>query len=298
MRGKLVLITGANSGVGFVTSRELAKLGAGVLMVCRNPERGARAVAEVANVATGKAPELLLADMSSQAGVRALADDVRRRTAAIDVLINNAGAIFAHRELTAEGVEKTFATNHLGAFLLTNLLLDLVWARPGARIINVVSEVYGSKLDFDNLQAEKTFNFLGAYFRSKLENIIFTFDLARRLEGAKVSVNCLSPGPTRTGFGDNMSGAGGPFPRLTKLLFQSPEKAAVALVHLASSPDLAGVTGKLFLRGKAIKTKPVTRDVEVAAWLWRISAELVGLPVDLLVRPTPTPSKPLTRSAA
>jgi NAD(P)-dependent dehydrogenase (short-subunit alcohol dehydrogenase family) len=215
MRGNVVLIAGANSGVGFVTSRELAKLGAGVLMVCRNPERGARAVAEVAKVATGKAPELLLADVS-EAAVRAIADDVRRRTAAIDVLINNAGAIFAHRELTAGGVEKTFATNHLGAFLLTNLFLDLVWVRPGARIINVVSEVYGSKLDFDNLQAEKTFNFLGAYFRSKLENIILTFDLARRLEGAKVSVNCLSPGPTRTGFGDNITGAAGLFPRLTK----------------------------------------------------------------------------------
>jgi NAD(P)-dependent dehydrogenase (short-subunit alcohol dehydrogenase family) len=185
MRGKVVLITGANSGVGFVTARELAKLGARVMMVCRNPERGARAQAEVARVATRQAPELLLADMSSQAAVRALAREIHRRTAAIDVLVNNAGAIFAHREFTSEGVERTFATNHLGAFLLTNLILDLVCARPGARITNVVSEAYGSKLDFENLQGEKSYGFLSAYFRSKLENIIFTFELAMRLVGVR-----------------------------------------------------------------------------------------------------------------
>jgi NAD(P)-dependent dehydrogenase (short-subunit alcohol dehydrogenase family) len=278
MRGKIVLITGANSGVGFVTARELARMGACVLMVCRDTGRGARARVEVAKAATGPAPELLLADMSSQSSVRALADDVRRRFAKIDVLINNAGGIFAQRELTADGIEKTFATNHLGPFLLTNLLLDPVCAGTGGRIVNVASESYPSRLDFDNLQGEKRYGFLNAYFRSKLENIIFTFDLAKRLRDTGVTVNCLSPGPTRTRFGDNMTGLPGLFPRLAKRLFPSPEKGARTLIHVASSPAVAGVSGRFFLRQRDRQTKPVTRDAQVAARLWGVSADLVGLP--------------------
>ena len=198
MSGKSVLITGANSGIGFVTARELAKMGARVLMVCRDPVRGAQAQAAVATTATGPAPELLLADLSSQAAIHALGHDLHQRLAAIDVLVNNAGGIFAHREVTADGIERTFATNHLGPFLLTNLLLDLVRTGAGGRIVNVASESYSSKLDFDNLQGEKSYRFLSAYFRSKLENIIFTFDLAKRLHDAGVTVNCVSPGPSRT----------------------------------------------------------------------------------------------------
>jgi NAD(P)-dependent dehydrogenase (short-subunit alcohol dehydrogenase family) len=195
MRGKIVLITGANSGVGFVTARELARMGACVLMVCRDTGRGARARVEVAKAATGPAPELLLADMSSQSSVRALADDVRRRFAKIDVLI-----------------------------------------------------------------------------------IIFTFDLAKRLRDTAVTVNCLSPGPTRTRFGDNMTGLPGLFPRLAKRLFPSPEKGARTLIHVASSPAVAGVSGRFFLRQRDRQTKPVTRDAQVAARLWGVSADLVGLP--------------------
>jgi NAD(P)-dependent dehydrogenase (short-subunit alcohol dehydrogenase family) len=209
MRGKTVLITGANSGIGFVTARELAKMGACILMVCRDTNRGATARAAVAQVATGAAPTLLLADMSSQQSVRALAHDVRARFPKIDVLINNAGGIFAERGFTTDGIERTFATNHLGPFLLTNLVLDLVRAGTGGRIINVASESYSSRLDFDNLEGEKSYGFLSAYFRSKLENIIFSFDLARRLKDFGVTVNCMSPGPTSTRFGDNMTGLAG-----------------------------------------------------------------------------------------
>jgi NAD(P)-dependent dehydrogenase (short-subunit alcohol dehydrogenase family) len=277
MNGKTVLITGANSGVGFVTARELAKMGARVLMVCRDPERGRRARAAVATTATGPAPELLLADLSSQAAIRALSHDLHRRLATIDVLVNNAGGIFAHREVTADGIERTFATNHLGPFLLTNLLLDLVRTGTGARIVNVASESYSSKLDFDNLQGEKSYGFLSAYFRSKLENIIFTLDLAKRLHDTGVTVNCVSPGPSRTRFGDNMTGLASLFPRLTKLLFPSPEKGARTLIYLASSPEVAGVSGRFFLRQRIRRTKPVTQNDEVAARLWRVSAELVGL---------------------
>jgi NAD(P)-dependent dehydrogenase (short-subunit alcohol dehydrogenase family) len=279
MDGKIALITGANSGIGFVTAVELAKMGARVLMVCRDGERGARARAAVAKAASGAAPELLLADISSQKSIRALADDVSQRFASIDVLINNAGGIFANRELTTDGIERTFATNHLGPFLLTNLLLDRVSAGTGGRIVNVASESYPSKLDFGNLQGERSYGFLNAYFRSKLENIIFSLDLAQRLQPSGVTVNCMSPGPTSTRFGDNMTGLAGLFPRLAKKLFPSPEKGARTLVYLASSPEIAGVSGRFFLRQRVRSTKPVTHDREVAAQLWRVSAELVGLPV-------------------
>jgi len=278
MQGKIVLITGANSGVGFATAVALARVGARVLMVCRDGKRGEAARATVADAAGGAAPELLLADMSSQQSVRALADEIRRRENKIDVLINNAGGMFAERALTVDGIEKTFATNHLGPFLLTNLIIDLVRAASGGRIINVAAEAYPGKLDFDNLQGERQYGFLSAYFRSKLENIIFTVELARRLNGSGVTVNCMSPGPTRTGFGSNMTGLAGLFPRLTKIWFPGPEVGARTLIHLASSPEVRGVSGRFFLRKRARRTKPVTLDPEVAARLWRISAELVGLP--------------------
>jgi NAD(P)-dependent dehydrogenase (short-subunit alcohol dehydrogenase family) len=299
MRGKTVLITGANSGIGFVTAVELAKMGARVLMVCRDTERGAHARAAVAQVATGAAPELLLADISSQQAIRVVADDVRQRCPKIDVLINNAGGIFAERGFTTNGIERTFATNHLGPFLLTNLLIDLVKAGTGGRIVNVASESYPSKLDFGNLQGEKSYGFLSAYFRSKLENIIFSLDLAQRLQGSGVTVNCMSPGPTSTRFGDNMTGLAGLFPRLAKKLFPGPEKGARTLIYLASSPDIEGISGRFFLRQRARRTKPVTSDAEVAARLWRVSSELVGLPVATqLAGPARTATETSSRSAA
>ena len=286
MHDKTVLITGANSGIGFVAARELAKQGARVLMVCRDAGRGARARYEITQAAAGPAPELFLADLSSQTSLRALAGDILQRFPHIDVLVNNAGGIFARRELTEDGIEKTFATNHLGPFLLTNLLLDLLCAAPAGRIVNVAAESFVRRLDFDNLQSEKRYGFLSAYFRSKLENIIFTFDLARRLIDTGVTVNCLSlsPGPSRTRFGDDMTGLPGLFPRL-KMFFPSADKGARTLTHLASSPEVAAVTGHFFLFQKIRPTKPVTRDGDVAARLWRVSAGLVGLPAEPKIEP-------------
>jgi NAD(P)-dependent dehydrogenase (short-subunit alcohol dehydrogenase family) len=295
MQGRTVLITGANSGVGFAAAAELARMGARILMVCRDAKRGANAEAALANLATEAAPKLLLADMSVQQDVRSLAQELHQHFPKIDVLINNAGGIFAERGLTSDGIERTFATNHLGPFLLTNLVIDLVKAGTGGRIINVASESYPASLDFDNLQGERRYGFLNAYFRSKLENIIFSIDLARRLQGTGVTVNCMSPGPTRTRFGDNMKGLPGLFPRI-KRLFPGPGVGARTLIYLASSPDVVGVSGKFFLRRRARRTKPVTLDAEVAARLWRISAELVGLPDDAL--PLAQSGAETSRSAA
>lgn len=282
MKGKTVLITGASSGIGFATAMTLARMGARILLVCRDPKRGADAQTAVADVATETAPRLLRADLSSLHEVRALGDDLHRDFPAIDVLINNAAGIFSERRLTGDGFERTFAINHLAPFLLTNLVIDLLKAASNARIVNVAAESPLARLDFDNLQGEKRYGFLSAYFRSKLENIIFSNELARRLEGSGVTVNSMSPGPTRTRFGDNMTGLPALFPFVMKRLFPGPESGARTLVYLASSPEVEGVTGQFFFGQRTRMTRPVTMDREVAARLWQISADLVGLPADIL----------------
>jgi retinol dehydrogenase-14 len=282
MKGKTVLITGASSGIGFSTAITLAQMGARILLVCRDAKRGADAQTAVADVATEAAPRLLLSDLSSLHDVRALAEVLHRHFPAIDVLINNAAGIFSERGFTGDGFERTFAINHLAPFLFTNLVIDLLKSSGAARIVNVAAESPLARLDFDNLQGEKRYGFLSAYFRSKLENIIFSNELSRRLEGSGVTVNSMSPGPTRTRFGDNMTGLPALFPFVMKRLFPGPESGARTLVYLASSPDVEGITGQFFFRQRARRTKPVTMDREVAARLWRISAELVGLPADIL----------------
>jgi len=276
MKDKTVVITGASSGIGLATARELARQGAMVALVCRDAERAEAARKEVAAVAAGRAPTVFLADLSSQREIRRLAAEIKENHAQIDVLINNAGAVFARRELSVDGIEKTFAVNHLAPFLLTSLLLDKIRAAGQGRIITVGSESYSSALDFDNLQSEKKHQFLFAYFRSKLENILFTFELSRRLTGTGITVNCLSPGPTRTRFGSNMDGLPALFPMLIKNFpfFGTPEKGARTSIYLASSGDVAGVTGRFFLRCREVRTKPVTHDLDVARRLWSVSEAL------------------------
>jgi NAD(P)-dependent dehydrogenase (short-subunit alcohol dehydrogenase family) len=280
MVGKNVLITGANSGLGFASARALAERGARVILVCRNEGRGIAARDEIARVASGDPPVLLIADLSSQVAIRSLAKEVHARFERLDVLMNNAGAIFARRELTVDGIEKTFAINHLAPFLLTHLLLDLMRAAPAGRIVTVAADPFISRLDFDNLQSEKRHNFLAAYFRSKLENILFSYELARRLEGTSITANCLSPGPTVTHFGDNLQGTPAllhlilaPMKRIP-FLFSSAEKGAQTQIYLASSPDVATLSGRFFLFGRERSTKAIIRDRQVAARLWTISEEL------------------------
>jgi retinol dehydrogenase-14 len=194
------------------------------------------------------------------------------------VLINNAGAMFSSRELTVDGLEKTFAINHLAPFLLTNLLLDLVHASPAGRIITVASS-HSSALDFDNLQGERSYNFFAAYLRSKLCNILFTYELARRLQHTRITANCMHPGPTKTDFGSNMTGLPSLFPKLMKnipFLLGTPEKGSETLVHLASSVAVEGITGRFFTRGGERQTRKITYNLAVAARLWTVSEELCG----------------------
>jgi retinol dehydrogenase 12 len=279
MDGKIVLVTGANSGVGFAAVRRLAELGAAMVMVCRDATRGEAAAKEVAMVATGPAPMLLLADLLSQDSIRLLCDKVHDRFDRIDVLLNNAGAMFDRRELSVDGIEKTLAVNHLAPFLLTALLLDVVRKGRAPRIITVASESHSDSIDFANLQGERHYNFFRAYNLSKLGNILFTYELARRLQGTGITANCVSPGPTVTCFGDQMRGLPGLFPRVMKripFLLRSPEEGARTLVYAASAPELAAVSGRFFLRCRERQTKPITYDSKVAQRLWEVSKSLVG----------------------
>jgi NAD(P)-dependent dehydrogenase (short-subunit alcohol dehydrogenase family) len=279
MKGKIVVITGASSGIGFETARHLAALGGHIVMVCRDPERGSAARAKIAESAAEAAPDLVFADLSSQASIRAAADQIRSKNGRIDVLINNAGAIFARRELTLDGIEKTLAVNHLAPFLLTRLLFDLVVSAGAGRVITVSSEIHSGALDFENLQGERGYNFLAAYYQSKLENILFTYELARRAETTGVTVNTLSPGPTRTRFGDNMQGLPALFPLVMKripFLFTGPARGARTSVYLASSPEVASISGRFFMNNREMRTKPVSYDIEVARRLWEISEDMTG----------------------
>jgi NAD(P)-dependent dehydrogenase (short-subunit alcohol dehydrogenase family) len=286
LSGKSVVVTGANSGIGFVTSRELAKMGAHVVMVCRSEERAGPARAAVAQVAAGPQPTVMLADLSIQSDVRRLAAELHARLRHVDVLVNNAGASFAKRELTADGVERTIATNYVGPFLLTNLVLDLLKAAPQGRVVTVATEVYPGKLDFANLQGERSYRFFPAYTRSKLADIVFAVELARRLEGTRVTSNALSPGPARTRFGDNMTGAAGLFPRLMKRLpiFKSAEVAARTSILLASAPELARTSGKFFFREREVPLKPVALDRAVAKRLWEETERLCRPPLEVVAR--------------
>jgi retinol dehydrogenase-14 len=279
LNGRTAVVTGASTGVGFVAARQLAAEGAQVVMVSRHPERGAAAHAQVAEAASGPAPELLLADLSSQAEIRLLAAQIQDRHDRIDVLLNNAAGIFAKREPTVDGIERTFATNHLAPFLLTNLLLDLVVAAPNARVVTVVTEVYAGRLDFDNLQSERSHQFFRAYQRTKLCALLFAFELARQLEGTGATSNAVSPGPSKTRFGDDMSGAAALFPKVMKRLpiFASPEKGARTLLYATAASELDGVSGRFFFKSRERETKPITHDTEVAARLWHISEELCRL---------------------
>ena len=274
---KTIMITGATDGIGRVTARELAKRGWTLALVSRNAQKGERVVRELRAETGNQELYFKQADLSLQRDVRRVARDVAETYERLDVLVNNAGAIFWKRQTTAEGIEKTFALNHLNYFLLTNLLLDRLRAAETARIVNVASIAHvGEKIDFEDLECERGYKkFKGgwtAYQRSKLANIMFTAALARRLEGSAITANSLHPGFVRTRFGkDNPSwfaaalGVGMRFGAITV------EKGAETPIYLASSPDVEGVTGKYFADCKEKQPSASARDEAAQERLWEVS---------------------------
>jgi len=280
IRGKTVLVTGATSGIGREASVALAGQGARVIMVGRNQAKTEAALADVASRSRSKEVSYLLADFASQASVRALADAVRSRVDRLDVLVNNAGGVNKARTVTADGIETTFAVNHLGYFLLTNLLLDLVVKSAPARVVTVASVGHRrGTLDFEDLGFERGgYSIMRAYSRSKLANILFANELARRLAGSGVTSNSLHPGSVDTNIWSGAPLWAKPIIQiLLRPFFISAEKGGARIVQLAASPELEGVTGKYFEDGKVVDPAPLARDASLATRLWDVSARMVGL---------------------
>jgi NAD(P)-dependent dehydrogenase (short-subunit alcohol dehydrogenase family) len=275
MHGKVCLVTGATSGIGMVTAEALAQQGATTLLVARNPERGAAAVQRIRQATGNPAVEMLLADLSTQADVRRLAHECQRRSPRLDVLVNNAGALFSGQALSADGIEMTWALNHLAYYLLTNLLLDTLKASAPARIVNVSSDAHRhAHLHLDDQQGRQRYGGWRAYAQSKLANVLFTYELARRLEGTGVTANVLHPGFVATNFGrQNRSLTALLFRTLQRVAALSPEQGAETMMYLATSPEVEGVTGQYFVKRRAVRSSPASYDVHTAQRLWQVSAE-------------------------
>lgn len=277
MTGKVCVVTGANSGIGKETARALARAGARVVLVSRNQNKGMAALDEIRRGTGSTEVDLLVADMSSFASVRELASQIRRDYSRLDVLINNAGAALPKRTLSVDGIEMTLAGNHLGPLLLTLLLLDLLKASAPARVVNVSSEAQrGVRLDMSDPQFERRkYRSMSAYGQSKLMMNICTFELARKLEGSGVTVNCLHPGVVAT----NIAGGSA----ITKIMWvvfspfmlNSKDGAAVS-IYLATAPEVANVTGKYFVKCKPAQSNPLSHDPKLAAEVWQWSLKMIG----------------------
>ena len=278
MKDRTILITGASSGIGLQSAIGLAKLGAEVVMVGRDQKRTAQAAEQVRLQTGNQSVSYLLADLSSQQDVRKLAQDFKNKYTKLDVLLNNAGAIFLSRKLSVNGYEMTLALNHLNYFLLTNLLLDMLKAGPSGRIVNVASRAhYSGHINFDDLQSQRGYNGMKVYGTSKLMNVLFTYELARRLQGTNVTANCLHPGFVAS----NFAGNNGLFVRTAMKLMAgriSVEDGAKCSIYLASSPDVQGVSGKYFNYDlKETRSSEESYDQNVAIRLWNVSEKLTAI---------------------
>ncbi len=277
LKGRSILVTGATNGIGLAAARELVRMGAQVTLLSRSPEKCA-AVAGQIRAETGSPVEYIAADLSTLGGIMQAAADFKQRHTRLHVLVNNAGALFVKRQLTVDGLEQTFALNHLSYFLLTNLVLDLLKASVPARVVNVSSGAHlGAVLDFENLQGEKRYAGMQAYGQSKLANVLFTYELSRRLAGTGVTANALHPGFVATGFARN----NGPLFNVGtwlvgRLAARRPRRGARTTIYLASSPEVEGVTGRYFVDCRAVPSSPLSYDQSLAEKLWQISLELAG----------------------
>jgi NAD(P)-dependent dehydrogenase (short-subunit alcohol dehydrogenase family) len=281
LEGRNCIVTGGTAGIGFVTACELAGMGADVTIVGRDRDRGEAAAAAITARTRRGSAHYVQADLSRQADIRALAATYQDRNRKLDVLVNNAGGLFGARRLSSDGIEMTFALNHLGYFLLTQLLLPALRAAGPARIVVVASEAHrGETLDFDNLQGERGYNRWRAYKRSKLANILFTYELARRLAGDQVTVNALHPGFVATDIGVRHRFVPGLLWWVGKLAAISPEKGARTSIHLASHPDAVGISGKYFIACQPVRSSDVSYDAHAARRLWDESARLTDTAAD------------------
>jgi retinol dehydrogenase 14 len=286
MTGKTVLITGGTGGIGRAAAIGLAAMGARVGITGRDRARAEQAAAAINRESGNPAIDIFVADMSSQADVRRLAGEVLAAYPRLDVLLNNVGGFWAHRHLTADGLEHTFALNHLAPFLLTSILLDRLMASAPARIVTVSSGAQSmGKIDFDDLMGERKYSGQEAYNQSKLANVMFTYELARRLEGSGVTATVLHPGVTSTGFGaEDMARGWGPLIALMRPFMKSPERGAETPIYLASSPEAEGVSGSYFANRKAKESHASSYDTTTTGRLWDVSADLVGLGVGVATR--------------
>lgn len=278
MKDKVVVVTGATSGIGEVAADRLAQKGARIVFVARDHERGEAARKHFRAIAGQTDHTVHYADLTSLAEQKRVAKEIADSEPQIDVLINNAGAMFGARQVTEDGLEKTFALNHMSYFTVTNILLDRLKATPGARIVSTASDAHkGNKLNFDDLQSEKSYSPFAVYGRSKLMNILFTRELAKRLAGTGVTANCLHPGFVGTRFGDQSGGLMAFAIKIAKNFALTPEQGAETIIYLSSSDDVAGKTGGYYEKKKLIAPSRAAQNDADAKRLWDISAKLAGL---------------------
>jgi NAD(P)-dependent dehydrogenase (short-subunit alcohol dehydrogenase family) len=276
MKGKTCMITGANSGIGKATAIGLAKLNATVIMVCRNKDSGEKAREEIVKQSGNESIDLLICDLSSLEQIRNLVDKFKRKYQNLNVLINNAGLMLKKRSLSFDGFEMNFAVHLLAPFLLTNLLLDVLKRSAPSRVINIASAAHKrAKINFDDLESKnKKYRLFKEYGISKLAEILFTYELSRRLEGTGVTANALHPGVVNTNLGRDQSKFSQGFARA---FFKSPEKGAITSIYLSSSPEVEGITGKYFVNKQPKPSSEESYNEEYAKRLWKISADLTGL---------------------
>jgi NAD(P)-dependent dehydrogenase (short-subunit alcohol dehydrogenase family) len=290
MKGKICIITGSNSGIGKETAIGLAEMGATIIMVVRNQERGEKARTEIVRQTGNNSVDLMICDLSSMSSIRHFAEEFKKKYDRLDVLTNNAGATFSKREVTSEGFERNLAVNYLGPFLLTHELLDLLKSSAPSRIINISSGLAkNGKVDLDDLQSEK--NYTGtkfyspsrarAYDNAKLMLMMFTYELARRLKDSGVTVNVLMPGFTATNLGKNSGSLSSYIMfKMVRPMQQSAKKGAETSVYLASSDEIKNITGKCFAKKKEAKTCPASYDEELQKRLWNKTESMLGLAPD------------------
>jgi NAD(P)-dependent dehydrogenase (short-subunit alcohol dehydrogenase family) len=278
LAGKTCLVTGGTAGIGEFTAIELARLGASVVIIARSPDRCAASLAKINAVASAPA-QAITADLSSQAEVRRAAGEFVEHHDRLDVLLNNAGAMYSRRLESVDGIERTLALNHLAYFLLTNLLLDRLKASAPSRVVVVASEAHrmGRGINFADIEGKKSYNGLLAYGQSKLANILFDFELARRLEGTGVTVNALHPGFVKSSFTNGNGALGWLFRRMADVAAIPVPEGSKTSIYLASSPEVEGVTGRYFSQCKPANPAKPASDLEAASKLWTLSQELTGL---------------------